>query len=135
MVLENIIDMDTIKQQLQKLIEEFNSHETKSDPYMEKRLAEVFTGMHGKYTRMKIILTLAKTPMNTLQLSKKLGHEYKAIQRNLRILEENNFVESSGGGYGNVFFLSELLLSNISILLEVIEKVDKRLASKKIYID
>lgn len=127
--------MDTIKQQLQKLIEAFSSHETKSDPYMEKRLSEVFTGMHGKYTRMKIILTLAKTPMNTLQLSKKLGYEYKAIQRNLRILEENNFVESSGGGYGNVFFLSELLLGNLSILLEVIEKVDKRLASKKIYID
>lgn len=127
--------MDTIKQQLQKLIEEFSSHETKSDPYMEKRLSEVFTGMHGKYTRMKIILTLAKTPMNTLQLSKKLGQEYKAIQRNLRILEENNFVESSGGGYGDVFFISELLQNNLTILLKVIEKVDRRLAVKKVYID
>lgn len=135
MVLENIIDMDTIKQQLQKLIEEFNSHETKSDPYMEKRLAEVFTGMHGKYTRMKIILTLAKTPMNTLQLSKKLGREYKAIQRNLRILEENNFVEKTGSGYGDMFFISELLKNNLTLLLKVIEKVDRRLAVKKVYID
>ena len=121
--------------QLRKLIRERKiSQDEKTDPYLIKLFSRVFTGMQGRYTRLKIILTLAEDPLNTLQLSKKLGYDYKSIQRNLKLLEENNLIERAGEGYGSMFFLSELLSNNLPTLLQVIEKVDKRLKTKKVYI-
>jgi predicted transcriptional regulator len=101
---------------------------------MIKLISHVFTGMQGRYTRLKIILALAENPLNTLQLSKDLGYDYKSIKRNLEILVENNLIERVGSGYGAIFFLSELLNDNLPTLLQVIEKVDKRLSKKKVYI-
>ncbi len=123
------------KLQLIKLVRERNpKQKEKSDPYVIKLLSPVFTGMQGRYTRLKIILALAEEPLSTPQLSKQLGHDYKTIQRNLKILEESHLIDRSGGGYGRMFFLSELLDMNLITLLEVIEKVDKRLNTKKVYI-
>jgi predicted transcriptional regulator len=127
--------MDSAKSQLRKLVRERNPKQNeKSDPYVLKLLSLVFTGMQGRYTRLKMILVLAENPLNTLQLSKELGYDFKSIQRNIKILEKNNLIERVGEGYGSIFFLSELLKSNLPTLLEVIEKVDKRLSSKKVYI-
>ena len=127
--------MDSAKSQLQKLVRERNLKQTdKSDPYMIKLISQVFTGMQGRYTRLKIILALAENPLNTLQLSKDLGYDYKSIKRNLEILVENNLIDKVGKGYGSIFFLSELLSDNLPTLLQVIEKVDKRLNTKKTYI-
>ncbi len=127
--------MDSTKLQLRKLVGERNPKQNKkSDPHVLKLLSSVFTGMQGRYTRLKIILALAENPFNTLQLSKELGYDFKSIQRNLKILEKNNLIERAGEGYGDIFFLSELLKNNLPVLLEVIEKVDKRLSSKKVYI-
>lgn len=128
-------DMDSAKSQLRKLVEEGDfQQKEKLDPYVTKLLFQVFTGMQGRYTRLKIILALEELPMNTHQLSKQLGYDYKSIQRNLRILEENQLIESDRHGYGDMFFLSELLNSNLPTLLKVIEKVDKKLNTKKVYI-
>jgi DNA-binding transcriptional ArsR family regulator len=127
--------MGSAKLQLRKLVGERNLKQNKEpDPYVLKLLSSVFTGMQGRYTRLKIILALAENPLNTLQLSKELGYDFKSIQRNLKILEENNLIERAGEGYGDIFFLSELLKNNLPVLLEVIEKVDKRLSSKKVYL-
>lgn len=127
--------MNSTKLQLKKLVEEgdYKKNE-KSDPYIVKLLSPIFTGMQGRYTRLKMILALAENPLNTLQLSKELGYDFKSIKRNLKILEENNLIERVGKGYGGMFFLSELMQTNLPTLLEVIEKVDKRLSKKKTYI-
>lgn len=123
------------KSQLRKLVKEENTQENeKTDPYVEKILTEVFTGMQGRYSRLKIILAIADEPMNTLQLSKKLGYDYKSIQRNLKILEKNQLIEKIGKNYGSMFFISELMNSSLPTLLKVIEKVDKKLNIKKKYI-
>ena len=127
--------MDSTKLQLKKLVEDGNYQQNKkSDSYIVNLLSPIFTGMRGRYTRLKIILVLKELPMNTLQLSKKLGYDYKSIQRNLKILEENNLIERTRRGYGDMFFLSELLKDNLPTLLKVIEKVDKKLNTKKVYI-
>ncbi len=127
--------MDSTKSQLRKLVDKGDYQQNKkSDPYVIKLLSPIFTGMYGRYTRLKIILALEETPLNTLQLSKELGYDFKSIKRNLEILEKNQLIESSGAGYGKMFFLSELLIGNLPTLLEVIEKVDKRLNAKKTYI-
>ena len=127
--------MNSTKSQLKKLVEEgdYKKNE-KLDPYVVKLLSPIFTGMQGRYTRLKMILALAENPLNTLQLSKELGYDFKSIKRNLKILEENNLIERVGKGYGGMFFLSELMQTNLPTLLEVIEKVDKRLSKKKTYI-
>ena len=104
------------------------------DPYAKKLFAEIFTGMQGRYTRLKIIKALLNEPSNVNQLSQKLDYDYKTIQRNVRILEENQLIEKAGSGYGGMFFVSDLFLKNLSALEQVLEKVDKKLNKKKSYI-
>jgi len=127
--------LDSTKSQLQKLVKEKNIQENeKIDPYVKKLFSEVFTGMQGRYSRLKIILALAEDPLNTFQLSKKLGSDYKSVQHNLKILEKNHLIEKVGNDYGGMFFISDLLSNNLPTLLKVIEKVDKKLNRKKTYI-
>ena len=104
------------------------------DPYAKKLFAKIFTGMQGRYTRLKIIKSLIDEPSNVNQLSEKLEHDYKTIQRNIKILEENQLIEKTGSGYGGMFFVSDLLLKNLSALEQVLERVDKKLNKKKSYI-
>jgi predicted transcriptional regulator len=127
--------VDSAKSQLRKLVKKgkFQQNE-KLDPYVKKLLSEVFTGMQGRYTRLKIILTLAEDPSNTFQLSKKLGYDFKSVQHNIKILEKNHLIEKVGKDYASMFFISELMSSNLPTLLKVIEKVDKKLNKKKKYI-
>jgi DNA-binding transcriptional ArsR family regulator len=127
--------LDSTKSQLQKFVKERNIQENeKIDPYVKKLLSEVFTGMQGRYSRLKIILALAEDPLNTFQLSKKIGYDYKSVQRNLKILEKNHLIEKVGKDYASMFFISELMSDNFSTLLKVIENVDKKLNKKKTYI-
>ena len=127
--------MNSTKSQLKKLVEEGNYKQSDElDPYIVKLLSPIFTGMQGRYTRLKMILALAENPLNTQQLSKELGYDFKSIKRNLEILEKNNLIDRVGSGYGGMFFLSELMETNLPTLLQVIEKVDKRLSKKKTYI-
>lgn len=127
--------MDSTKSQLKKLVKEgkFQQNE-KLDPYVIELLSDIFTGMQGRYSRLKIILALAEDPMNTFQLSKKLEYDFKSIQRNIKILEKNHLIEKVGKDYASMFFISELMSSNLPTLLKVIEKVDKKLNKKKKYI-
>ena len=127
--------LDSTKSLLQKLVKEKNIQENeKTDPYVKKLFSEVFTGMQGRYSRLKIILALAEDPLNTFQLSKKLGNDYKSVQHNIKILEKNHLIEKVGNDYGGMFFISDLLSNNLPTLLKVIEKVDKKLNRKKTYI-
>ena len=127
--------LDSTKLQLRKLVKEgkFQQNE-KLDPYVTELLSEIFTGMQGRYSRLKIILALAEDPMNTFQLSKKLGSDYKSVQHNIKILEKNHLIEKVGNDYGSMFFISDLLSNNFPTLLKVIENVDKKLNKKKTYI-
>ena len=102
---------------------------------MKEKLSAVFTGMQGRYTRLRIIMVLCQEPLNTHQITKELKMDYKSIQRNIKVLENNNLIEKIGDNYGAVYFVTDYLMSNLSVLDEVIQKVDKKLSSKKIYID
>ena len=46
-----------------------NLDEIKEDPHMKKLFSSVFTGMSGRYTRMRIICAITEEPMNTLEIS------------------------------------------------------------------
>lgn len=108
----------------------------KEDKHMKKLFSSVFTGMRGKYTRMRILCAIIEDPMNAHELSKKLQVDYKTIQHNIRVLEKNNFIVRQGEGYGDIFFPSDIISSNLPTLYKVIRRVEEKLDnSKKVYIE
>lgn len=105
----------------------------KPDRATRKLLLYLFTGTKGGYTRLKIVMNLEVQSLNTNQLSKELGLDYKAIKHHMKILEKNNLVTKVGKKYGAIFYLSNFLEVNIAALGEVIEKIERNLNSKKVY--
>jgi len=98
--------------------------------------SSVFTGMSGRYTRLRIICAITGDPLNSMELSKVLDLDYKTIQHNIEVLEKNNLVVRKGEGYGDMFFPSDLITSNLPTLYAVIRKVEAKLDRvKKKYIE
>jgi len=122
---------------LHKLFKDVPNYEDiKVDKHMHELFSSVFTGMGGRYTRLRIICAITEDPMNTLELSKKLGLDYKTIKHNIKVLEKNNLIVREGEGYGDMFFVSEIIPSNLSTLYAVIRKVEAKLdKSEKKYIE
>ena len=113
-----------------------NYDDIKEDPHMRELFSSVFTGMSGRYTRMRIICAITEEPLNARELSKKLKLDYKTIQHNIKVLESNNLIVRVGEGYGDLFFPSDLISSNLPTLYKVIKKVEDKLdGSEKKYID
>ncbi|MCH7967004.1 MAG: winged helix-turn-helix transcriptional regulator [Thaumarchaeota archaeon] len=106
------------------------------DKHMKELFSSVFTGMSGRYTRMRIICAITEEPINVLELSIKLNLDYKTVQHNIKVLEKSNFIIREGTGYGDMFFISELISSNLPTLYYVIRKVEAKLdKAEKKYID
>jgi len=100
------------------------SKEVKSEnPQQFKMLLwSTFAGSKGCINRVKIVSQLKKMPLNTNQLSKQLGLDYKVIERHLEILEKHELVIKVGNRYGSTFFLSSLLEHNLNLFDEVADK-------------
>jgi len=98
--------------------------ETESkDPKQIKMLFwSVFAGSKGCINRVKVVLKLRHTPLNTNQISELLGLDYKVVERHLEILEKNNLVAKVGNRYSVTYFLSPLLESNLNLFDEVADK-------------
>ena len=79
-------------------------------------------------------MLLLKQPYNTNQLTHELDLDYKAVQHHMRVLEKNNLVTRIGEKYGAIFHLSNFLEFNIRALDEAIEKLDRKMNSKKVYL-
>lgn len=105
----------------------------KPDRNTRKLLLYLFTGTKGGYTRLKIIMHLEAMPFNTHQLAKEINMDYKAVQHHMRVLEKNNLVTKVGEKYGAIFHLSNFLEANIFCLGEIIEKLEQKMNSKKVY--
>ena len=100
------------------------SKETESEnPQQIKMLLwSTFAGSKGCINRAKIVSQLKKMPLNTNQLAKQLGLDYKVIERHLEILEQHELVTKVGNRYGSTFFLSSLLEHNLNLFDEVADK-------------
>ncbi len=110
------------------------SAQRKPDKQTRKLLLYLFTSTRCGFTRLRIIMHLLDQPYNTHQLSKELDLDYKAIQHHMKVLEKNNMVSKIGEKYGAIFHLSTFLEINISALDEAIDKLDRKLNHKKVYI-
>ena len=110
------------------------SVQRKPDRQTRKLLLYLFTSTRGGFTRLRIIMRLLNQPYNTHQLTKELGLDYKAVQHHMKVLEKNNMVSKIGEKYGAIFHLSNFLEINISTLDEAIDKLDRKMNYKKVYL-
>ncbi len=110
------------------------SQQRKPDKQTRKLLLYLFTSTRGGFTRLRIIMHLLDQPYNTHQLAKELGLDYKAVQHHMKVLQKNNMVSKIGEKYGAIFHLSNFLEINISALDEAIDKLDRKMNYKKVYL-
>lgn len=96
-----------------------------NDPESKRLMWFIFAGSRGGLTRLRIISMLKKTPLNTNQLSKELGFDYKAIQHHIRVLEKNNMITKVGEKYSVMYFISTFLETNMETFEEIEGKLDK----------
>ncbi len=106
----------------------------KPDKETRKLLFYLFTSTRGGFTRLRIIMMLLEKQINTHQLSQELQLDYKAVQHHMKVLEKNNMVSKIGDKYGAIYHLSNLLEINIRALDEAIDKLDRKMNHKKVYI-
>ncbi|MDP2666648.1 MAG: winged helix-turn-helix domain-containing protein [Candidatus Diapherotrites archaeon] len=60
----------------------------------------------GGGMRGRILVTLAKQPLNPLALAKQLGVDYKTSLYHLEKLQKQNLVLKKGDGYGAVYVVT-----------------------------
>ena len=96
-----------------------------NDPNAKRLLWFIFAGSRGGLNRLRIIASLKEKPLNTNQLAKELGLDYKAIQHHIKILEKNNMITKMGEKYGVTYFISTFLEVNMETFEEIASKLDK----------
>jgi predicted transcriptional regulator len=96
-----------------------------NDPNTKRLMWFLFAGSRGGLNRLKIITILKETPLNTNQLAKDLGLDYKAIQHHIKVLEKNNMITRMGEKYGITYFISVFLEANMDTFEEIVRKLDK----------
>ncbi len=109
------------------------SKQRKPDKQTRKLLLYLFTSTRGGFSRLRIIIHLLGKPYNTHQLAQTLELDYKAIQHHLKVLEKNNMISKVGEKYGAIYHLSNFLELNIRTLEEAIDKLDRKMNQKKVY--
>ena len=63
---------------------------------------------------------LVASPMNANQLASSLSVNYRTVSHHLKVLTESKLVEAQGPKYGQVYFPTSLLNSNIAVYREVV---------------
>jgi predicted transcriptional regulator len=96
-----------------------------NDPHAKRLLWFVFAGSRGGLNRLRLVLALKEKPLNTNQLAKELGLDYKAIQHHIGVLEKNNIITRLGEKYNVTFFISNFVEVNMDSFNEITEKLEK----------
>ncbi len=94
---------------------------------MKNLLWYLIAGTKGGETRGRTIELLKKKPSNANKIAEILKLDYKTVRHHLEVLEKNNIITPiNKGKYGAVYFLSELMESNIKIFNEIWEQFGKK---------
>lgn len=121
-------------QEIKEMVQKRSGSTHAPDRDAKRLLLYVFTSTRGGFTRLQIINLLSETPMNKNQLAQEMNLDYKAVHHHLNALSKNNLVTRIGEKYGATFHLSNYLEANILALHDVIEKLQKQLSRKIVYI-
>jgi DNA-binding transcriptional ArsR family regulator len=93
-------------------------------------LMYIFLGTRGGQNRLKIVRLVKGEAMNANKIASKLSLDYKTIQYHLKVLQENDILESDppDAKYGTMYFLSPKMEQNFFKLEESLAKVVKDIA-------
>ena len=76
---------------------------------VKRLLYWLIAGSEGGLNRARILLALRDQPLNSNQLSERVGLNYKTVRHHLDVLERNELVIPVGQRYGKMYFISPLL--------------------------
>ena len=94
---------------------------------MKNLLWYLIAGTKGGETRGRIIDLLNKNPSNANKIAEILKLDYKTVRHHLGVLEKNNVIAAvNKGNYGAVYFLSEIMKSNLQVFSEIWAKFGKK---------
>ena len=74
---------------------------------MEKALWYLLAGTRGAENRVRIVRELGDRPRNANRLAERLDLDYNTVRHHLDMLEDHDVVESGGGEYGKLYFLTD----------------------------
>ena len=87
---------------------------------MKNLLWYLIAGTRGGETRGKIIELLRKKPSNANKIAEILKLDYKTVRHHLEVLGKNNIITAvNKGGYGSVYFLSEIMEQNFNVFGDI----------------
>ncbi len=72
----------------------------------------------------RIISALHERPYNANKLSEKLNTDYKTVRYHIKILEDNQIIQASGGKYGAMYFLSSQLENNYELFKHIWNEIE-----------
>lgn len=91
---------------------------------MKRVLWWLLAGSRGGANRGQLIRALKERPYNAHQLAETLGLDYKTVRHHLKVLQENNVVVATGGGYGTMYFLSAGMEQHYEEFLDISRQVN-----------
>jgi predicted transcriptional regulator len=90
---------------------------------MKKILWWLIAGTKGGINRARIINKIHKRPYNANQLADKLKLDYKTVRHHIKVLEDNNVINSSGDNYGTMYFLSSSMEENYELFQQIWKEI------------
>lgn len=100
---------------------------------LKRDLSYLMLGQQGGKNRIKILERLKERSYNTNQLAEILDLNYRTIKHHRDILMDHGLIEKSGGGYGDVYFLSPKVEKNYDLLESMKNKLETVFESPKLY--
>lgn len=90
---------------------------------MEKVLWYLLAGTRGGENRARILRALDERPRNANQLAERLDLEYNTIRYHLDMLIDHGLLETGGGDYGTLYFLTDRFEHHRPLFESIVERL------------
>ena len=86
---------------------------------MENVLWYLMASSRGGETRARILQAIDDQPQNANQLAKQLEYDYTTIRHHLDVLTDDNVLERTGDGYGDVYLPTNQARHNWDTVMKI----------------
>jgi len=90
---------------------------------MEDVLWYLLASSRGGETRARLLRAIDERPRNANQLAEALELDYTTVRYHLDVFVENNVLEATGDGYGDVYLPTEQARHSWERVEEIVEEV------------
>jgi predicted transcriptional regulator len=95
------------------------------DSSIDHEILWILVGSKGGQTRARILEILSEKPMNANQIAETLELNYHTITYNIDVLIKSTLIVAKGPRYGQVYYLSDIITSNINAFKKILEGAAK----------